>query len=77
MNETPNTHVALFDLAIPGSQPCFQKETLIPAIRAAVALGCEVQRKSSFDRKHYFYQDQPNGYQITQFYGEFGIYSYS
>ncbi|KAF2201670.1 aspartyl/glutamyl-tRNA amidotransferase subunit B [Delitschia confertaspora ATCC 74209] len=71
VNEAPNTHVALFDLAVPGSQPQFQKETLIPALRAALALGCEVQWKSTFDRKHYFYQDQPNGYQITQYYEPF------
>jgi aspartyl-tRNA(Asn)/glutamyl-tRNA(Gln) amidotransferase subunit B len=70
INAAPNSHVALFDLAVPGSQPQFQKETLIPAIRAALALNCEVQGKSGFDRKHYFYQDQPQGYQITQFYGE-------
>ncbi|KAF2012178.1 hypothetical protein BU24DRAFT_465742 [Aaosphaeria arxii CBS 175.79] len=71
MNDTPNTHVALFDVAFPGSQPHFQKETLIPAIRAAIALNCEIQPRSSFDRKHYFYQDQPSGYQITQFYEPF------
>ena len=47
----------------------FQKETLIPALRAAVAFGCDVQRRSGFDRKHYFYADQPAGYQITQYYG--------
>ncbi|KAF2835074.1 Glutamyl-tRNA amidotransferase subunit B, mitochondrial [Patellaria atrata CBS 101060] len=69
--DVPNTHVALFDVAFPGSQPQFQKETLIPALRAALALQCDIQRKSSFDRKHYFYQDQPNGYQITQYYEPF------
>lgn len=66
----PNTHVAPFDAALPGAQPRFQKETLLPAIRAALALGCEIQRKSSWDRKHYFWWDQPNGYQITQYYGK-------
>ncbi|KAF2760073.1 hypothetical protein EJ05DRAFT_536258 [Pseudovirgaria hyperparasitica] len=70
-NETPNTHVALFDAAFPGSQPQFQKDTLIPAIRAALALNCDIQKRSTFDRKHYFYQDQPNGYQITQYYEPF------
>lgn len=69
-NATPNTHVALFDTAFPGTQPHFQKETLLPALRAALALNCEIQHRSSFDRKHYFYQDQPSGYQITQYYGE-------
>lgn len=68
-NEPPNSHVALFDTAFPGSQPQFQIDTLVPALRAALALNCEIQPKSSFDRKHYFYQDQPAGYQITQYYG--------
>ncbi|KAF2711476.1 hypothetical protein K504DRAFT_220577 [Pleomassaria siparia CBS 279.74] len=71
IGEIPNTHVALFDTAFPGSQPQFQKETLIPALRAALALNCDIQEKSSFDRKHYFYQDQPSGYQITQYYEPF------
>lgn len=66
----PNSNVALFDLAYPGSQPHFQYATLLPALRAALALNCDIQRRSSWDRKHYFYQDQPNGYQITQYYGK-------
>lgn len=71
ISEAPNTHVALFDTAFPGTQPHFQKETLIPALRAALAFNCTVQHRSSFDRKHYFYQDQPAGYQITQYYEPF------
>ncbi|KAF1916329.1 GatB/GatE catalytic domain-containing protein [Ampelomyces quisqualis] len=71
ISEAPNSHVSLFDVAFPGSQPHFQKETLIPALRGALALNCTIQRKSSFDRKHYFYQDQPAGYQITQYYEPF------
>jgi len=70
-NEEPNTNVAPFDLAYPGSQPHFQYATLLPALRAAIALKCNIQHKSSFDRKHYFYQDQPAGYQITQYYEPF------
>lgn len=69
VQEAPNSHVALFDVAFPGSQPHFQIATLLPAVRAAIALGCQIQKKSAFDRKHYFYQDQPAGYQITQYYG--------
>ncbi|TGO81371.1 hypothetical protein BPOR_1183g00020 [Botrytis porri] len=70
-NDTPNTHVAYFDVALPGSMPIFQKETLIPAIRGALALNCNIQRTSRFDRKHYFHWDQPAGYQITQYYEPF------
>ncbi|KAK3938959.1 Glutamyl-tRNA amidotransferase subunit B, mitochondrial [Diplogelasinospora grovesii] len=70
-NDTPNSHVALFDVAMPGSQPVFQPETLIPAVRAALALDCDIQRVSRFDRKHYFHWDQPSGYQITQYYEPF------
>ncbi|EME42361.1 hypothetical protein DOTSEDRAFT_73249 [Dothistroma septosporum NZE10] len=66
-----NSRVALFDAATPGTQPQFQHATLLPALRAAIALGCEVQRKSGWDRKHYFHWDQPNGYQITQYYRPF------
>lgn len=72
-NGLPNSHVALFDAAMPGSQPQFQRATLLPALRAAIALGCEVQRKSGWDRKHYFHWDQPNGYQITQYYQPFAV----
>ncbi|KPI34960.1 Glutamyl-tRNA(Gln) amidotransferase subunit B, mitochondrial [Cyphellophora attinorum] len=67
----PNSRVAEFDLALPGSQPQFQYATLIPAIRAATILGCDIQQESRFDRKHYFYHDQPSGYQITQYYHPF------
>ncbi|KAI0179637.1 aspartyl/glutamyl-tRNA amidotransferase subunit B [Hypoxylon sp. FL1284] len=70
-NDEPNSHVAYFDLAIPGSQPIFQKETLIPALRAALVLNCDIQHTSRFDRKHYFHWDQPSGYQITQYYEPF------
>lgn len=70
-NDEPNTRVALFDVSMPGSQPHFQKETLIPALRAALALNCNIQRTSKFDRKHYFHWDQPAGYQITQYYEPF------
>lgn len=69
--ETPNTGLSFFDLALPGSQPLFQPETLIPAVRAALALDCDIQHTSTWDRKHYFHWDQPSGYQLTQFYHPF------
>lgn len=67
-SEDPNWNVSPFDLAIPGSQPIFQNEVLVPALRAALSLNCDVQPVSRFDRKHYFWWDQPSGYQVTQFY---------
>lgn len=69
--DDPNTRVALFDLATPGSQPLFQADALVPALRAALALNCRIQHVSRWDRKHYFWWDQPGGYQITQFYEPF------
>ncbi|KAI9929029.1 hypothetical protein ASPWEDRAFT_169135 [Aspergillus wentii DTO 134E9] len=75
-SDIPNSNVALFDLAFPGSQPEFQVATLLPALRAAIALNCNIQSVSRFDRKHYFYQDQPAGYQITQYYEPFARNGY-
>ena len=72
-DDVPNSNVALLDLALPGSQPEFQKATLIPALRAALGLSCKIHRESRFDRKHYYYQDQPAGYQITQYYRPFAV----
>ena len=72
-DELPNSNVAVFDLAIPGAQPEFQKATLLPALRAALSLNCKIRQKSQFDRKHYYYQDQPAGYQITQYYSPFAV----
>ena len=68
-----NSNVAVFDLAFPGSQPEFQKAALLPALRAALGLNCAIRRRSHFDRKHYYYQDQPAGYQITQYYSPFAV----
>ena len=68
-----NSNVAVFDLAFPGTQPEFQKATLLPALRAALGLNCAIRRRSYFDRKHYYYQDQPAGYQITQYYSPFAV----
>lgn len=63
-----NEDLAPFDLALPGTQPQINKHAVLLAVRAALAFGCEINRASSFDRKHYFYPDQPAGYQITQNY---------
>uniref|UniRef100_A0AAG5CMU9 Glutamyl-tRNA(Gln) amidotransferase subunit B, mitochondrial n=1 Tax=Anopheles atroparvus TaxID=41427 RepID=A0AAG5CMU9_ANOAO len=62
----PNTCVSLFDASIPGTLPVLNKSAVELGVKTALALGCEVNPVSMFDRKHYFYADLPTGYQITQ-----------
>ena len=62
----PNTCVAAFDAAHPGTLPVLNATAVALAIKLALALEGRVQSRSSFDRKHYFYADLPHGYQITQ-----------
>ncbi|HUF48384.1 MAG TPA: Asp-tRNA(Asn)/Glu-tRNA(Gln) amidotransferase subunit GatB [Vicinamibacterales bacterium] len=63
----PNTHVCPVCLGAPGALPVLNRRVVEFAIRAAVALGCDVQRESVFARKNYFYPDLPKGYQISQY----------
>ena len=62
----PNVAVAAFDAAWPGALPSVNRRALELAARLGIALGGVVARRTSFDRKHYHYADQPHGYQITQ-----------
>ncbi|CDS07095.1 hypothetical protein LRAMOSA09618 [Lichtheimia ramosa] len=64
--EPPNSKVNLVDLAFPGVQPRLNERCVELAVKTALALKSNVQYQSSFDRKHYFYPDLPQGYQITQ-----------
>ena len=64
----PNACVSPVDYALPGMLPRLNGEAIKFAIRAGQAMNCEINAKSRFDRKHYFYPDSPKGYQITQFY---------
>ncbi|HHU22973.1 MAG TPA: Asp-tRNA(Asn)/Glu-tRNA(Gln) amidotransferase subunit GatB [Clostridiales bacterium] len=52
----------------PGALPVFNKKVLEYAVRTGLALGCEIADITFFDRKNYFYPDQPRGYQISQLY---------
>ncbi len=63
----PNTHVCPVCLGLPGALPVVNGEAVALAVRAAVALDCEVHETSIFARKNYFYPDLPKGYQITQY----------
>ncbi|WP_156286041.1 Asp-tRNA(Asn)/Glu-tRNA(Gln) amidotransferase subunit GatB [Oceanivirga salmonicida] len=66
--EDPNTCITPTSIGEPGALPKLNDEVLNYAIKAALALGCEINKVSYFDRKNYFYPDSPKNYQITQFY---------
>ncbi|XP_055617324.1 glutamyl-tRNA(Gln) amidotransferase subunit B, mitochondrial [Toxorhynchites rutilus septentrionalis] len=61
-----NTCVSLFDASTPGTLPVLNRKCVELGVRTALALDCEINPVSMFDRKHYFYADLPAGYQITQ-----------
>uniref|UniRef100_A0A8C2XQT1 Glutamyl-tRNA(Gln) amidotransferase subunit B, mitochondrial n=1 Tax=Cyclopterus lumpus TaxID=8103 RepID=A0A8C2XQT1_CYCLU len=62
----PNSLVSPFDASLPGTLPVLNKRCVEAAVMTALALNCTINKKSLFDRKHYFYADLPAGYQITQ-----------
>jgi aspartyl-tRNA(Asn)/glutamyl-tRNA(Gln) amidotransferase subunit B len=63
----PNSHVSLVDAAMPGMLPVINKECVAQAIRTGLGLKAEINLRSIFDRKNYFYPDLPQGYQISQY----------
>lgn len=62
----PNTNVNPADLAYPGTIPVLNEEAVNFAMKAAMALNCEIASYMTFDRKNYYYPDNPKAYQITQ-----------
>ena len=62
----PNTNTNVIDLGYPGVLPVLNKEAVEYAIKAAMALNCEIATETKFDRKNYFYPDNPKAYQISQ-----------
>lgn len=67
-DKEPNSCVSPVDYALPGMLPRLNGEAVKFAVRAGFAMNAEINQKSRFDRKHYFYPDSPKGYQITQFF---------
>ncbi len=65
--DPPNTNVCPVCLGLPGSLPVLNRLALEIAIRAALALHCQVHASSRFARKNYFYPDLPKGYQISMY----------
>ncbi|XP_054060002.1 glutamyl-tRNA(Gln) amidotransferase subunit B, mitochondrial isoform X2 [Rissa tridactyla] len=62
----PNSLVSFFDASLPGTLPVLNRRCVEAAVMTGLALNCSINKKSLFDRKHYFYADLPAGYQITQ-----------
>ncbi|BCH24728.1 Asp-tRNA(Asn)/Glu-tRNA(Gln) amidotransferase subunit GatB [Mesorhizobium sp. L-8-3] len=63
----PNANVSLVDAAMPGMLPVINEECVRQAIRTGLGLKAQINLKSVFDRKNYFYPDLPQGYQISQY----------
>jgi aspartyl-tRNA(Asn)/glutamyl-tRNA(Gln) amidotransferase subunit B len=62
-----NAHVSLVDAAMPGMLPVINAECVRQAVRTGLGLKAQINLKSVFDRKNYFYPDLPQGYQISQY----------
>ncbi|AHF06439.1 Asp-tRNA(Asn)/Glu-tRNA(Gln) amidotransferase subunit GatB [Desulfitobacterium metallireducens] len=62
-----NTHACPVCLALPGTLPVLNRGVVNLAIKAGLALNCEIAEFSKFDRKNYFYPDSPKNYQISQY----------
>jgi aspartyl-tRNA(Asn)/glutamyl-tRNA(Gln) amidotransferase subunit B len=62
-----NEHVSLVDAAMPGMLPVINAECVRQAVRTGLGLKAQINLKSVFDRKNYFYPDLPQGYQISQY----------
>jgi aspartyl-tRNA(Asn)/glutamyl-tRNA(Gln) amidotransferase subunit B len=63
----PNSNVSLIDAAMPGMLPVINEFCVEQAIRAGLGIKAQINLRSVFDRKNYFYPDLPQGYQISQF----------
>ena len=63
----PNSNVAFVDAGMPGMLPVINEVAIAQAVRTGLAINAQINLRSIFDRKNYFYPDLPQGYQISQF----------
>jgi len=63
----PNSNTSVIDLGYPGVLPVLNKKAVEFGMKAAMALNCQIATHTKFDRKNYFYPDNPKAYQISQF----------
>ncbi len=63
----PNENVSFVDAAMPGMLPVINSYAVEQAVRTGLGLKAQINRRSVFDRKNYFYADLPQGYQISQY----------
>lgn len=71
--KTANSNVNVVDLGYPGTLPTLNMEVIRLALKAALILNCEINKEMHFDRKNYFYPDNPKNYQITQLETPIGV----
>lgn len=64
----PNTHTCPVCTGMPGSLPVLNKKVVEFALKAGLAANCQIHQYCKFDRKNYFYPDNPQNYQISQLY---------
>ena len=64
----PNSNVAFVDAGMPGMLPVINEGCVAQAVRTGLGLKAQINLRSAFDRKNYFYPDLPQGYQISQLY---------
>ncbi len=72
----PNTNTTVVDLGYPGVLPVLNKKAVEYGMKASMALNCQVATETKFDRKNYFYPDNPKAYQISQFDKPIGEHGY-